>query len=115
MGGVFGVYMRSNHASICGKVIEISICGLESTIEALVNGQGRGYHVLQKGDDFFKKEERHCIALQGAEKFEPKGISVNMTTFTRISEEETPSINVDVTRRLSKIGESRLTKDGIAR
>jgi len=31
-----------------------------------------------------------------------------MTTFTRIPEEETPSINVDVSRRLSKIGMSHL-------
>jgi hypothetical protein len=30
-------------------------------------------------------------------------LSFKMTTFTRIGEEETPSINVDVTRRLSKI------------
>src|SRR3954464_15478386 len=30
----------------------------------------------------------------------------NMTTFTRIAEEDTPSISVDISRRLSKIGRS---------
>jgi hypothetical protein len=32
-----------------------------------------------------------------------------MTTFTRIPEEENPSISVDVSRRLSRIGLSRMS------
>jgi len=31
-------------------------------------------------------------------------VFINMTTFTRIPEGETPSIDIDVSRRLSKIG-----------